>query len=64
MKKREHIPKIGDEVWIKLPTNAKIIRYNKKFGYTLKTPDGVEWCYFSKDEFNVIQGGSHEKKRP
>ena len=59
MKRRE--PKIGDTAWIRLPQNAKIIRHNKKYGYTLRTDDGTEWCYFGKNEFIIVNLNSKKK---
>ena len=47
------ILKKGDTVWVRLPMNAKIIRINKRIGYTLKTADGTEWLYF--DDKDVVK---------
>jgi hypothetical protein len=48
--------KKGDTVWVRLPANAKIIRVSKRDGYTLKTKDGNEWCYFGDDEVVKVKG--------
>lgn len=47
--------KKGDRVFVRLPQNATIIRVNKRYGYTLKTDDGTEWCYFRNDEVEKIK---------
>jgi len=49
--------KKGDEVWVRLPANAKIIRVNKKYGYTLMTKDGDEIGYFDDTEVEKITQG-------
>ena len=46
--------KIGDTVWVRLPMNAKIVRLNKQYGYTLKTADGAEWMYFGDEDVKKV----------
>lgn len=47
--------KRGDEVWVKLPTNATIVSVNQRFGYTLHTDkqEGADWNYFSDKDIEV-----------
>lgn len=48
--------KKGDRVWLKIPTNATIIRVNKKYGYTIKTDEdgGTEICYFGDSDVEKL----------
>ena len=63
MKKETYKSKVGDTVWVRLPMNAKIVRFNKQYGYTLKTEDGAEWSYYGDDEVSVIKGKEHEREK-
>ena len=47
--------KKGDVVYVRLPMNAKIIRVNKREGYTLRTDDGTEWAYFDDKEVTLVK---------
>jgi hypothetical protein len=33
--KKEVTPEVGDLVWVSVPVNARVIRINKKYGYTI-----------------------------
>ena len=55
--------KKGDRVWSKIPVSATIIRVNQRYGYTLKTDDGYEYCYFDDTEVSKdtsCRGGRDE----
>lgn len=51
----KHKLKKGDRVWVRLSTNATILRVNKQYGYTLKTDDGNETCYFDDNDVVKIE---------
>ena len=42
--------KKGNRIWVKIPTNATIISVNKRYGYTIKTDDGVVYQYFDDND--------------
>lgn len=50
-------PKIGDRVWLRVPTNGIICKVSKKYGYTIKI-DGIKkgttMSYFDIHEIDVI----------
>ena len=54
MKKKNYKLKVDDTVWVQLPMNAKIVRLNKQFGYTLKTANGAEWSYYGDEDVEKI----------
>ena len=47
--------KVGNKVWVRLPLNAIILRVNKKYGYTLKTENGDEYCYFDDNDVKKLK---------
>ncbi len=47
--------KAGDRVWVRVPTNATIIRVNKKLGYTLKVDGDNTLAYFDDSEVEKIR---------
>ena len=55
MDKKKLKLKKGDVVYVRIPTNAEIVRVNQRYGYTLKTGDGMEYCFFDDSDVEKIQ---------
>ena len=56
--------KKGDRVWVKVPVNATIKSFNKRYGYTLTVDDGSEMQYFGDDEVQYIASQKIKESRP
>lgn len=47
--------KVGDLVWVRVPTNAVVKSINRKYGYTLSVKEDCDMSYFHDGEVSLIR---------